>query len=135
MIYNTGIQSLTVGVVFRNFSQDIKFQTEASDGPIVAKVGFAYNLSDLLEFDKKINSIQLAVDFSKPRSYYEQINCGIDYTFNEMVSFRFGYSSPNDRHDITAGLGFKIEGIGFDYSYVPWKEFDAVHQLSINVSF
>lgn len=139
MLYHTGFQSLDFGASFKNFSPDMTYERESFEAPLNLKVGLAYNWSDLFELNKAEHSLQMAVDFSKPRDFKEQVNLGLEYKFMDMVSLRVGYSTPNDEHGITTGIGLQkeIDGIkiNIDYSYVPWTVFSDVHQLSLHFAF
>ena len=56
-----------------------------------------------------------------------------------LVSFRGGYSAPNDERNISAGVGLKkdIGGLtlGVDYAYTPFGIFNDVHRLSLNFAY
>jgi hypothetical protein len=137
MLYHTGFQSLDFAASFKNFSPDIQVERESFQAPLTLTIGFAYNLSDLFELKKDEHSLQMTLDFRKPRGYKEQVNVGLDYNIYKMVSLRLGYSSPNDEHWFTYGLGLKYNGFEINYSYIPWnnKAFTDVQQLSVNVAF
>ncbi|HOJ38580.1 MAG TPA: PorV/PorQ family protein [Ignavibacteriales bacterium] len=137
MLYHTGFQSLDFAASFKNFSPDIQVERESFQAPLCLTIGLAYNLADLFELKKDEHSLQMSLDFSKPRDYKEQVNVGLDYTFAKMISLRLGYSAPNDEHWFTYGLGINYNGIGINYSYVPWKNkaFTDVQQISVNIAF
>lgn len=139
MLYHTGFQSLSFAANVRNFSKELKLEGEGFQLPLIFKVGLAYNAADLLDFDKKEHSIQLAVDAVHPRDYPEQINMGIEYKFMDMLSFRAGYSNPNDEHGLTYGVGFQKTladfNIGIDYAFTPWTTFYDVHTFSVHFGF
>jgi hypothetical protein len=57
-----------------------------------------------------------------------------------MLSLRAGYMFGNDDYGFTAGAGVKIQsesigGIGFDYSYTPFKEFGNINRLAVSLNF
>lgn len=139
MLYHTGFQSLSFGAVVRNFSKEMKLEAEGFQLPLIFKVGVAYNAADLFKLDKNEHSIQLAVEAVHPRDFAEQINTGIEYKFMNMLSLRAGYSTPNDEHNMTAGIGFQKTiadfNLGIDYAYVPWTTFSNVHNFTIHFGF
>ncbi|MCE1189783.1 MAG: PorV/PorQ family protein [Ignavibacteria bacterium] len=137
MLFHTGIKSLDFGVSIRNFNaKEVKLENEGYQLPLMFQIGFAFNLSDVLDLNKEEHSIQLAVDANHPRDYSEQIMLGCEYTFQKMISFRVGYEKPNDEHGFTYGIGFKknVQGtdIGIDYAYVPWTTFSDVHRFTLH---
>jgi len=138
MLYHTGIKSLDFGMSVRNFSKEIKLEQEGYQLPLIFQLGFAFNLSDVLNLDKNEHSIQLALDANHPRDFSEQIMVGVDYTFMKIVSLRVGMSTPNDEHEFTFGLGVKQTfdkmDLGIDYAYIPWTTFSAVHKFSLHFS-
>ena len=50
-IYHTGWKSFTFGMSVRNFSQEIKFQTEGFQLPLLFTIGVSMKLFDLLTYD------------------------------------------------------------------------------------
>jgi hypothetical protein len=138
MLYHTGIKSLDFGVSVRNFAKEIKLEQEGYQLPLIFQLGFAFNLSDVLDLDKNEHSLQIALDANHPRDFSEQIMLGIDYTFMKIVSLRVGMATPNDEHEFTFGLGlrqtFDNLDFGIDYAYIPWTTFSDVHKFSLHFS-
>lgn len=138
MLYHTGIQSLDFAASIRNFSKEITLVEEGFQLPLMFKVGFAYNASDIFKLDKSQHSIQLALDAAHPRDNKERIDVGVEYKFMNALSLRAGYSSPNDLHDFTYGVGFEQSlsnyMLGVDYAYTPWKDkaLGDVHKFTVH---
>jgi len=138
VLYHTGIQSLDFAASIKNFSKDIQLEREQEKFqlPMTFRVGFAYNLSDMLTLDKNEYSIQLAFDSVVPRDNVEEVDLGVEFKFMNSLALRGGYLSGKDEYNITAGLGFTqtLAGyaIGFDYAYIPWTTFSDVHKFSIH---
>jgi hypothetical protein len=139
VLYKTGFESLNLGMSVRNFAREVKYKKESFQLPLIFQLGASFNFSDVLDLDKNEHSILLTVDANHPRDYPEQILVGVEYTFMGLVSFRGGYSAPNDERNISAGLGLKkdIGGLtlGVDYAYTPFGVFNDVHRLSLNFAY
>lgn len=139
MLYHTGFKSLDFGMSIRNFSKEIKYIDESFQLPLTFKIGVSMNLIDLTEIDRGMHSFLLSVDASHPRDYPEQLSIGAEYTFLNTFSIRGGYTFPVDEQEFNAGVGFKQElgGVNFsiDYSYTPFGIFDNVHRVSVNIGY
>ena len=141
VLYHTGIQSLDFAASIKNFSKDIQLerQQEKFQLPLTFRVGFAYNLSDMLQLDKNDYSLQLAFDSVVPRDNVEEIDLGVEFKFMNAFAVRGGYLSGKEgEYSYTYGLGFgkSIEGfnVGLDYAYIPWtsESFSDIHKISIH---
>jgi len=129
-LYKTGFKSLAFGMSVRNFSKELKFQNEGFQLPLTFKLGISMNAMDLIMPDQDLHSLLVTVDAVHNRDYPEQLNLGMEYTFNKIVSLRGGYMFNNDEHGITGGIGLEYSGFGFDYGYTPFGVFKDVHRLT-----
>jgi hypothetical protein len=136
ILYLTGYESLTFGMSIRNFSQETQFSAESFELPLTFKVSLAVNTFDFADIDKDIHSLYLVVDAVQPRDYFQQINVGAEYLFMNTIALRGGFSTPNDEHSFSAGVGVRqtLSGLTFaaDYAYTPWTIFQDVHRLTVN---
>lgn len=130
-LYRTGIKSLAFGMSIRNFSQELKYQNEGFQLPLTFKLGISMNAMDVLLPDQNMHSLLVSIDAVHNRDYPEQINLGMEYTFNQLISLRGGYMFNNDEHGITGGIGIQKFGLAFDYGYTPFGVFKDVHRLSV----
>jgi len=139
ILYKTGYKSLNIGMSVRNFSRELKFKEEGFQLPLTFQLGASFNFADIMDVDKNEHSFLVSIDANHPRDYPEQVLVGVEYTFMNMISFRGGFSSPNDERDISAGIGLKkdIGGVdlGVDYAYTPFGIFNSVHRITMNFSF
>jgi hypothetical protein len=139
LLYHTGYESLTFGMSIRNFSQETKFVEENFELPLTFKVSISMNAFDLFNVDKNMHSLFVVVDAVQPRDYYQQVNVGLEYTFLKTISLRGGFSTPNDEHSYSAGVGVKqtLAGISLaaDYAYTPFTVFQDVHRVTFNFGF
>lgn len=138
MLYRTGYKSLNFGVSIRNFSQEVKYEREGFQLPLLFKIGVSMNALDLTDLDNKVHSLVLAVDATHPRDYPEQVNLGAEYLFMQILAIRGGYMSNNDEYSWTAGMGlqksFGDVRMGFDYSYMKFGVFNEVSRISFQLT-
>lgn len=139
ILYHTGFESLNFGMSVRNFATEIRYKEDGFQLPLTFRIGVSMNAFDLIEVDKEMHSLLIAVDASHPRDFAEQVSMGLEYTFLNTFSVRGGYTFPMDEQEFNAGVGFKQELSGFnfafDYSYTPFGIFDDVHRISINLGY
>jgi hypothetical protein len=138
--YFPGIESLRLGMSMRNFSTFVQYQTFASPIPLAFAVGLGANMMDFFDKDlAKDHSFMLSAEFIHPNNYTDRINAGLEYSFMDMFSLRFGYESNQDIVDWSAGAGVKqsMGGILFDinYSYTHTKILNAVNRFALSVAF
>lgn len=139
VIYKTGMKSLTLGLNIRNFSQEIKYEKEGFQLPLIFKIGLSMNAMELFpNIDKEMHKLLITVDASHPRDYPEQVGIGGEYLFMNTVALRLGYLFPSDESGISAGVGLQqdIDGynFGFDYGYTSFGVFSNVHKFTLRFS-
>ena len=137
-VYRTGFESLVFGMTVRNFSQEVKFESEGFQLPLTFKMGVSMNVFDLFMEKDAPHSLLVSIDAIHPRDYSEQINFGAEYTLMNLLALRFGYMYNHDEMDLTAGFGVQAKMgnrmIGLDYAYTPYGVFNDVQRLSFRVS-
>lgn len=138
--YFPGIESLRLGMSIRNFSTFVQYQNFESPLPVSFAVGIGMNVMDLLNKDiSKDHALLLSSEFVHPNDYSDRVNTGLEYTFMNMVSLRFGYVTNHDVLDWSGGIGLgtSIGGsrIEIDYSYSNTEYFDGVNRFALNVGF
>jgi hypothetical protein len=139
IIYKTGFQNLNIGMSVRNFAREVKYIEDGFQLPLIFQIGASYNVADLLELDRTKHSIIITADANHPRDFPEQIIVGAEYTFMDLISFRAGYSTPNDERNFSYGIGLKEDNgdldIAIDYCYTPFGVFNDVHRISLNFAY
>ncbi|MDP1678275.1 MAG: PorV/PorQ family protein [Bacteroidota bacterium] len=139
MYYKTGLKSLNFAVSVRNFSQEVKYEREGFQLPLIFRVGVAFNAMDLITEDKDADAFLISIDATHPRDFSEQVNIGGEYTFIKIFALRAGYMFNNDLYNFTAGAGVhhSIEGVDFgvDYSYTPYDKLGTVNRFSVQFNF
>lgn len=137
ILYRTGFKSLNFGMCIKNFSEEVTYEDESFQLPLTFKIGVAMDVFDLYEgLNKKTHSLLVSVDAVHPRDYYEQVNFGLEYLFLKTFALRMGYSTPNDEHGFSAGVGlqqsYRNYMIALDYAYTPFGIFNDVHRFSVH---
>jgi hypothetical protein len=139
ILYKTGFKSLNIGMSVRNFAREVKYKSEGFQLPLIFQLGASFNFADIMDVDRNEHSLLVSIDANHPRDYPEQIMIGVEYTFMNLLSFRGGFSAPNDERNFSAGVGLRkdIGGVdlGVDYSYTPFGVFNDVHRISLNFAY
>ncbi len=151
--YNTGWNSLRMGIVIQNFGPDMQFdgtyeETQRVSGietkeflpyplPVIVRLGIAY---DLISSDA--NSLSLAVDALHPNDGDEKVNSGAEYVFKTGAAdfaIRAGYRAFYDIGGLTAGAGATIHlgenKLKLDYAYTDLGVLEMAHRVSLGYSF
>jgi len=139
-IYKTGYKSLAFGMSVQNFSQEVTYESEGFQLPLVFNIGISMDLTDWIIPDNKTHSFLLAVDANHPRAAPEQLKIGGEYSFLNIIALRAGYNSNVSERDVSFGVGLKKDfgssggKIALDYAYTPFGVFDNVQRFSFNLS-
>ncbi len=130
-IYKTGLKSLAFGMSITNFSRELKYERESFQLPLTFKIGVSMDVMDLVPGAGEHHSLYVSVDAVHPRSYYEYLNVGAEYTFMNTISLRAGFISGHTEYDLTAGVGVRKFGLAVDYSFMPQKVLSDIHRISV----
>lgn len=143
-IYETGWNEFAFGMSVRNFSQEIKFQSEGFQLPLTFQIGASLNLLDFsaLKFlalpGTKNPRLLLSVDAIHPRSFSERMNIGLEYNLFDLLYLRYGKLINYDERSSTYGIGisksFGNRYMSVDYAYTPFGVFDLVQKISIQIA-
>jgi hypothetical protein len=140
-IFKTGIKSIAFGMSIRNFSQEVKFEEESFQLPLLFTIGISANVFDFMNVPGPEQSLNLLVDVTHPRAHPEQIKIGAEYQFMKMISLRGGYVGGDTEDGITFGFGISSAGLGLkfadftlDYSNTPYGVFNNVQRFTLSFS-
>jgi len=139
VFYRTGFRSLNFAMVVKNFSPDVRFDSQEHELPLTLKMGISMDLVDLTSIDKKYHSLIVNIDANRPRDYDEQIQIGGQYTFLNTFILRGGYLFPSDEEGFSLGFGIQRESknrklLKIDYSYSDFGIFSDVNRLSFQIA-
>lgn len=136
--YYTGFKDLRFAMSFQNFSGEKKYREEFFPLPLTFRFGIAMDVFQFVAEESK-HKVVLAADAIHPRDYSERLHFGVEYGFRNLVFLRGGYKTNYDEEDLSlgAGLHYAFNGFAFtlDYSYVQFKNFDAVNMFSFDFKF
>lgn len=118
-LFKTGFKSLAFGMSVRNFSNEIRFESESFQLPLTFRLGLSMNLFDLLENSSGDQVLDLHIDAAHPRAYSEQMNIGLEYSPFSALSLRGGYLVNYKERGLTFGMGINLLGLAVDYAYWP----------------
>jgi len=137
-LYYTGFKDLRFGMSLQNFSQEKSYRTESFPLPLTFKFGIAMNVLNLWMAPQD-HHFTVAIDAIHPRDYSERLHLGCEYSFKNLLFLRGGYKANYDEENLTFGAGFLFNisgmGVGFDYGYLQFENFDAVHSFSFDFKF
>jgi len=115
------IKGMNIGFAVQNLGPGIKF-IEEDPLPLNIKGGISY----------KIGSLTFTSDFNMPKDNDLRFNIGGEFLIKNILALRGGYNSANS---YTAGIGLILRTVSVDYSYVPFKEIDDTHRISVSLKF
>ncbi|PIZ61514.1 MAG: hypothetical protein COY19_12270 [Candidatus Marinimicrobia bacterium CG_4_10_14_0_2_um_filter_48_9] len=149
--YETGFNSLRLGMAIRNFGPELDFPSTFIDFnngdsvatpegyrpfpmPLTFQVGIAYDFFE----DSKIHLLTVAADAVHPNDSAERVNIGFDYRFLNTIHVRGGVYSNHNSASVMSGMGLDLNKIGingrFDYSVANYGLLGFVHQFSMTIS-
>jgi len=128
--FRTGYKSLIFGMSVRNFSNEIKYERESFQLPLIFRIGLSMNVLDLLDIKPGLMSCLATIDAVHSRDYPEQIKVGLEYKLLDMFSLRTGFISPSDEQNWAYGFGIQKFGAAIDYAYTPYGIFDNVQRIT-----
>lgn len=106
--------------------------------PLTFRFGIAYQpkLGDM-------HKLTFALDALHPSDNYESMNVGMEYTFDDFLSFRGGYKAlflQDSEESFTLGVGFRQHLVGnimllADYCYADFGKLTNVHKISVGMGF
>lgn len=134
-VFKTGFKSLVFGMSVRNFSQEIKYETEEFQLPLTFKIGLSANVLDYIDGMPEDHSVMVSLDAAHPRSFGEYVNSGVEYQYKDLLFLRSGYISSQDVYGVTYGFGVNVYGFSIDYAYVPFDDFDSVNRFSLRYNY
>lgn len=144
-VYYTGIKTLRIAMLGRNFGPDAEFVDYKErigipamkvPTPMMFQLGAAI---DILEGrDDNPHLWTVAAEFTHPNDGPEKVHLGSEYTFMDFAMLRAGYKFNYDEEGLTLGGGVRIHngayGVLIDYAYVQFGRLGQVHMFSVGFS-
>ncbi|MBM3307123.1 MAG: PorV/PorQ family protein [Candidatus Eisenbacteria bacterium] len=134
-LYDTGFQSLKIGLLIQNMGPEVTF----IDEPVPVPTSFKFGVS-MLALDSPGQQVLVAAEFRHPSDTSEKINLGAEYSLNRTYFLRAGYRIDYDAESFTAGGGAKVTlgALGrasFDYSFSDMGNLGGVHRAGVTFEF
>ena len=108
---------LSLGASVRNLGTRPKFIAESFDLPREFRLGAAYDFRE----SRKLKGLLLSTDYILANwgENNSRLNIGSEYTYQNLISLRLGYSLGYESRGLSAGGGISYINYRFDYAYVP----------------
>lgn len=162
---NTGYKGIKIGMSFTNFGTKMQMegrdlqktydplptnatnvgvksnlQTEAWELPLNFKVGIGWdviNSYDAMIIDN-MNKLRIAVDANHPNDAPENLVCGFEYIWQNLLALRSGYHFNDDvrRWAVGVGVNWNIPNtmrIGVDYAFQDLVRLGEVHSFTVQI--
>jgi len=142
-LYDVGIRSLILSMSIRNYAAQQLYENEEFQIPQTYKIGIAADLIELFSSPSESHKILTAVEWVDSREHPQYLNVGVEYTWIEMVSLRFGWNSNRNQDNLSAyslGAGYMFNSSSFlgriDLSYSAFdSDLGNVLRFSLSGSF
>ncbi|MFH1143484.1 MAG: PorV/PorQ family protein [Candidatus Eisenbacteria bacterium] len=134
-LYDTGFQSLRIGMAIQNIGTEMKFVERTVKLPTMFRVGMSMSLYEDAQF-----RVLSAADFSHPPDNNERANVGTEVGYKDFLYLRAGYGFGYDAEGLGAGLGFKVptslnSEATVDYAFSDMGYLGGIHRISIDFRF
>jgi len=135
---NNFLFCIDAGIIYKNIIFDnlnfgisllnISTQVDGYYTPINLKAAFNYSIyNNFFVLSSAVNYLI--------KDDYLSFYAGVDFSLFEMVVLRGGLNNNFNDINFTAGVGFIIEGIHFDYSFETLPFSENIHKISLNANF
>ena len=134
-LFDTYYRSIVIGASIRHFGSEVKFFDKYFPLPQTFNIGISAKLfspNNPLLFIVEDQSLLFSYDIIQPRDYTQMHSLGLEYSFQDMLFFRSGYTINSDQEKLSAGIGLVVKDYRVDYSFSDYgKNLGAVHRISI----
>jgi len=121
---NIFVENLNFGISLLNIST----QTNSFYTPIDLKSAINYSIyNNFLTISGAVNYLI--------KDEYLSLYAGLDFSLFDVLILRGGINNNYDNINFTAGFGFVIEGVHFDYSLEVLPFSENIHKFSLNADF
>lgn len=126
------IAGATLGATVQNLGPDISFGGGSYALPQLARFGVSHPFLG--------ERLLLAVDYTMPRTYYNDVRVGAELRPNSFIALRLGYRRVAGTVDdpstgLSFGLGAHYGPVNLDYAMTPDNGFSDIHRLSFGYTF
>jgi hypothetical protein len=133
-LYDIPLLRTRLGISVTNLGRDLKYINEQYSLPTTLRFGARTQV-----FQSENHALFTAVQVGRPNDADEQYNAGIEYVFQNLVSFRTGYRFNYDTENWSGGLGISLASVGLDgrldYAYTNYEFLPGTHMFSMEIGF
>jgi len=134
-LYDTGYQSLRIGMSIQNIGTEMEYIDRAVKMPTVFRVGMSMSVFENAEY-----TVLTAAEFSHPPDNNERANLGTEVGYRDFLHLRAGYGFGYDADGLGLGLGFKVPTslnaeAAIDYAYTDMSYLGGIHRVSVDFRF
>ncbi len=130
--WSTPMKGLKAGLAFQNFGFMSKLKTESTKLPQTIRLGLAYHVP----FQIGNGGFLVESDWVKILDSTSHFNFGVEFSFINYLSARFGYQTGFESKGIHAGFGVGFNRYRLDYAYVPLSsDLGNSHRISVGIGF
>jgi len=126
------IAGATLGATVQNLGPDISFGSGSYPLPQLTRFGISHPF-----FTERL---LLAMDYTMPKTYYDDFRVGAEVRPNSIIAVRLGYRrvagpSNDPSTGLSFGLGAHYGPVNLDYAMTPDNGFADIHRLSFGYTF
>ncbi len=116
---------VNLGLSLQNMGTGLKYEDEKTPLPTTLRVGGAIIGKPII----------LALEGKKVFGEKLILSVGGEYWYQDLLALRLGYKAGDTNQDITCGFGLRYKTFQFDYAFVPIKDLDSAHRISLLARF
>lgn len=130
LLYRAEIRGLKFGLSGQNLGKTTKFKEKPITLPRIFRIGLAYSPPQEI-FDGRF---LLTTDFVHLLDSNSHVNMGVEFNFQEKLSFRMGYQTNYEEKGLTWGIGLGMSRFQLDWGYMPFSSgLGNTHRISVKV--
>jgi hypothetical protein len=134
-LYDTGFQSLRIGMAIQNIGTDMTFIEKSVKLPTMFRVGMSMSV-----YQSSQVRVLAAAEFSHPPDNNERANLGGEVGYKDFLYLRGGRGFGYDAEGLSLGVGFKVptslnSEATVDYAFTDEGYLGAIHRISIDFRF
>lgn len=134
-LYDTGFQSLKIGMAIQNIGTEMEYINNTVKMPTVFRVGMSMNV-----YQSEDYMVLTTAEFSHPPDNNERANMGCEVGYRDFLMLRAGTGFGYDTEGIGLGVGFKVptslnSEATVDYAFTDMGYLGGIHRMSVDFRF
>jgi len=130
------LNNISFGISLQNFGPGLKYEMEKSTLPHTLRIGISTSLKEKYDIN-----LELMASINYIINQKTNFAFGCEYYLIPQLALRLGYKTGYENQGLSLGFGITIpyhlfpNFLNFDYAYVPIKDLDSAHKVSISIKF